>query len=196
MCQRMLSQSLFKSIYHREVFSADGEVYRFSSSFPDGNKQKARYVCLAAPSRQRAACRHAQGPSHAPQHACCVGHYQASTARHAVLCTAACAMPSCAVLTCPPTLQLQDPRQHHLHRTVQGDCQNRQDSSSALQKHPAVAERHLQQPRQPHHPNNSKARAAGQQPRWRQAAHKQQQRHRPDLPASVSARQAASCVLG
>lgn len=82
MCQRMLSQSLFKSIYHREVFSADGEVYRFSSSFPDGNKQKARYVCQAAPSRQRTACRQAQGPSHA----CCVGHYQ----------PAQCVMPSCA----------------------------------------------------------------------------------------------------
>ena len=42
MCQRMLSQGLFKSIYHREVFLPDAEIYRFSSSFPDGNKHKAR----------------------------------------------------------------------------------------------------------------------------------------------------------
>lgn len=46
LCQRMLSQNLFKSIYHREVFLPDGEVYRFSSSFPDGNKQKGRCVVL------------------------------------------------------------------------------------------------------------------------------------------------------
>lgn len=42
MCQRMLSQGLFKSIYHRDAFLPDGEVYRFSSSFPDGSKHKAR----------------------------------------------------------------------------------------------------------------------------------------------------------
>jgi hypothetical protein len=42
MCQRMLTQGLFKSSSHREVFLADGEVYRFSSSFPDGHKQKNR----------------------------------------------------------------------------------------------------------------------------------------------------------
>lgn len=42
MCQRMLSQGLFKSIYHRDAFLPDGEVYRFSSSFPDGSKHKGR----------------------------------------------------------------------------------------------------------------------------------------------------------
>jgi hypothetical protein len=42
LCQRMLTQGLFKSSSHREVFLADGEVYRFSSSFPDGHKQKGR----------------------------------------------------------------------------------------------------------------------------------------------------------
>jgi hypothetical protein len=40
LCQRMLTQGLFKSIYHRELFSADGDVYRFSSSFVDGKQQK------------------------------------------------------------------------------------------------------------------------------------------------------------
>lgn len=44
LCQRMLSRGLFKSIYHREVFLPDGEVYRFSSSFPDNNKQKGRWA--------------------------------------------------------------------------------------------------------------------------------------------------------
>jgi hypothetical protein len=44
LCQRMLTQGLFKSIYHRDVFLPDGEVYRFSSSFPDGSKQKGRCV--------------------------------------------------------------------------------------------------------------------------------------------------------
>lgn len=48
LCQRMLSQGLFKSTYHREVFLPDGEVYRFSSSFPDGHKQKGR----CAPAQQ------------------------------------------------------------------------------------------------------------------------------------------------
>jgi hypothetical protein len=61
MCQRMLSQALFKSIYHREVFSADGEVYRFSSSFPDGNKQKPRYAKQHTADRTKADSRHAQG---------------------------------------------------------------------------------------------------------------------------------------
>lgn len=40
LCQRMLTRGLFKSIYHREVFTGDGEVYRFSSSFLDGSKQQ------------------------------------------------------------------------------------------------------------------------------------------------------------
>ncbi len=54
LCQRMLSLGLFKSIYHREVFLPDGEVYRFSSSFPDGNKQKGRW---GHPQRRLNSCR-------------------------------------------------------------------------------------------------------------------------------------------
>jgi hypothetical protein len=39
LCQRMLQQGLFKSIYHKELFTADSEIYRFSSSMLD-NKHK------------------------------------------------------------------------------------------------------------------------------------------------------------
>lgn len=38
-CQRMLQQGLFKSIYHKDQFTADAELYRFSSSMLD-NKHK------------------------------------------------------------------------------------------------------------------------------------------------------------
>eukprot|EP00882_Tetradesmus_deserticola_P028201 GHRQ01031401.1.p1 GENE.GHRQ01031401.1~~GHRQ01031401.1.p1 ORF type:complete len:103 (-),score=27.44 GHRQ01031401.1:824-1132(-) len=39
LCQRMLQQGLFKSIYHKDLFTADSEIYRFSSSMLD-NKHK------------------------------------------------------------------------------------------------------------------------------------------------------------
>jgi hypothetical protein len=41
LCQALLARQLFKSVAHKEVFTPDGEVYRFSSSFLDGSKQKS-----------------------------------------------------------------------------------------------------------------------------------------------------------
>jgi hypothetical protein len=45
-CQQLLQDGLFKSIYHKELFTADNEVFRFSSSLLSDSKHKGLGRCV------------------------------------------------------------------------------------------------------------------------------------------------------
>lgn len=60
-CQQLLQQGLFKSIYHKDTFLPDNEVYRFPSSVVENNKHKGltrRAIRGTVSMQQLPSCRH------------------------------------------------------------------------------------------------------------------------------------------